>query len=42
MTAVIMQHMNTFGRMSICGSISGYNEDLTKLPKGENHTSITL
>ncbi|CAG0883047.1 unnamed protein product [Darwinula stevensoni] len=35
MTAVIMQHMNTFGRMAICGSISGYNDDPANKPKGE-------
>ncbi|XP_078049993.1 prostaglandin reductase 1 [Augochlora pura] len=31
-SAVIYQ-MNTFGRVSVCGSISSYNEDPTSMPK---------
>lgn len=29
----IISKMNVYGRVSVCGSISAYNEDLTKLPK---------
>ena len=36
MTAVIMQHMNTFGRMAICGCISKKGNDPSKWPKGKN------
>ncbi|CAG0893160.1 unnamed protein product, partial [Darwinula stevensoni] len=42
MTAVIMQHMNTFGRMAICGSISGYNDDRANMPKVPQWTPVVL
>ncbi|CAG0906881.1 unnamed protein product, partial [Darwinula stevensoni] len=42
MTAVIMQHMNTFGRMAICGSISGYNDDRANMPKVPQWTLVVL
>lgn len=32
-SSVIINHMNSFGRVSICGSISIYNEDMSRLPK---------
>ncbi|XP_050346861.1 prostaglandin reductase 1-like [Nymphalis io] len=32
-SSIIMNHMNEFGRVCVCGSISVYNEDYTKLPK---------
>lgn len=30
----VMQRMNQFGRISICGSISSYNSDPSQVPKG--------
>lgn len=30
----VMQRMNQFGRISICGSISSYNLDPSQVPKG--------
>ncbi|CAG0893161.1 unnamed protein product [Darwinula stevensoni] len=42
MTAVIMQHMNTFGRMAICGNISGYNYDTANMPKVPQWTPVVL
>ncbi len=30
----VMQRMNQFGRISICGSISSYNLDPSQIPKG--------
>lgn len=34
-STIIMNQMNELGRVTICGCISVYNEDLNKLPKGE-------
>ncbi|XP_017778205.1 PREDICTED: prostaglandin reductase 1-like isoform X1 [Nicrophorus vespilloides] len=33
LTSLIMQQMNKFGRISVCGSISAYNNDYNSLPK---------
>lgn len=33
LSSIIMSQMNEFGRVSVCGSISSYNEDISKLPK---------
>ncbi|XP_023942110.2 prostaglandin reductase 1-like [Bicyclus anynana] len=32
-SSIIISQMNDFGRVSVCGSISSYNDDLTNLPK---------
>ncbi|KAL0895519.1 hypothetical protein ABMA27_011628 [Loxostege sticticalis] len=32
-SSIIMSQMNSFGRVSVCGSISSYNEDPSKMPK---------
>lgn len=32
-SSIIISQMNEFGRVSVCGSISAYNEDPTKMPK---------
>lgn len=32
-SSIIINQMNDFGRVSVCGSISSYNEDASKLPK---------
>ncbi|XP_068631536.1 prostaglandin reductase 1-like [Battus philenor] len=32
-SSIIINQMNTYGRVSVCGSISAYNEDASKLPK---------
>ncbi|KAF2900195.1 hypothetical protein ILUMI_05990 [Ignelater luminosus] len=32
-SSIIIQHMNEFGRISVCGSISSYNSDIRNLPK---------
>ncbi|XP_052739306.1 prostaglandin reductase 1-like [Bicyclus anynana] len=32
-SSIIISQMNDFGRVSICGCISAYNEDFAKLPK---------
>lgn len=31
-----MKHMNMFGRISACGSISSYNTDVNTPPKGKH------
>lgn len=33
LSSIIMGQMNQFGRVSVCGSISAYNADPTKIPK---------
>ncbi|CAH0714567.1 unnamed protein product, partial [Brenthis ino] len=33
MSSIIMNQMNHFGRVSVCGSISAYNEDIANLPR---------
>ncbi|XP_059048574.1 prostaglandin reductase 1-like [Achroia grisella] len=33
LSSVIINQLNVFGRVSVCGSISSYNDDLDKLPK---------
>ncbi|CAG9578960.1 unnamed protein product [Danaus chrysippus] len=33
LSSIIMNQMNNFGRVSVCGSISAYNEDFSQLPK---------
>ncbi|XP_052739304.1 prostaglandin reductase 1-like [Bicyclus anynana] len=33
MSSIIISQMNNFGRVSICGCVSVYNEELTQLPK---------
>ncbi|XP_038214472.1 prostaglandin reductase 1-like [Zerene cesonia] len=33
MSSMIINHMNDFGRVSVCGSISAYNADVSQLPK---------
>lgn len=35
MSSIIMQQMNVFGRVCVCGSISAYNHLQSGLPKGE-------
>ncbi|XP_050346860.1 prostaglandin reductase 1-like [Nymphalis io] len=32
-SSIIMNQMNNFGRISVCGSISAYNDDPTNLPR---------
>ncbi|GBP37195.1 Prostaglandin reductase 1 [Eumeta japonica] len=32
-SSTVIAHMNPFGRVSVCGSISSYNEDPTQMPK---------
>ncbi|XP_045768623.1 prostaglandin reductase 1-like [Maniola jurtina] len=32
-SSIIISQMNDFGRVSVCGSISAYNDDVSKLPK---------
>ncbi|XP_045528915.1 prostaglandin reductase 1-like [Pieris brassicae] len=32
-SSIIMSHMNHFGRVSVCGSISAYNDDVSQLPR---------
>ncbi|CAK1540671.1 unnamed protein product [Leptosia nina] len=32
-SSIIISHMNNFGRVSVCGSISAYNDDVTQLPR---------
>ncbi|XP_043286006.1 prostaglandin reductase 1-like [Venturia canescens] len=32
-SSVVLYNMNSFGRVSACGSISSYNADMSKLPK---------
>ncbi|XP_022920818.1 prostaglandin reductase 1-like [Onthophagus taurus] len=32
-SSVIMQHMNRYGRIAVCGSISSYNSNATDMPK---------
>ncbi|CAH2267548.1 prostaglandin reductase 1-like [Pararge aegeria] len=32
-SSIIISQMNDFGRVAVCGSISSYNDDFTKLPK---------
>lgn len=38
LSSLIISHMNTFGRVSVCGSISAYNtiNENTEYPKGKN------
>lgn len=36
-SSIIIRHMNQFGRISVCGSISSYNNDVRNLPKGTLH-----
>ncbi|CAG4949107.1 unnamed protein product [Colias eurytheme] len=31
-SSIIISHMNNFGRVSVCGSISAYNADVSRLP----------
>lgn len=33
LSSIIISQMNVFGRVSVCGSISAYNEDPNKMPK---------
>ncbi|GBP37198.1 Prostaglandin reductase 1 [Eumeta japonica] len=33
LNSAVIAHMNPFGRVSVCGSISSYNEDPTQMPK---------
>ncbi|CAG4949103.1 unnamed protein product [Colias eurytheme] len=33
MSSTIISHMNNFGRVSVCGSISAYNDDHSQLPR---------
>ncbi|XP_053607501.1 prostaglandin reductase 1-like [Plodia interpunctella] len=33
LSSVIISQINLFGRVSVCGSISSYNDDVNKLPK---------
>ncbi|GBP37200.1 Prostaglandin reductase 1 [Eumeta japonica] len=33
LSSAVIAHMNPFGRVSVCGSISSYNEDPTQMPK---------
>lgn len=32
---MIIQKMNAFGKIAVCGSISSYNNDVRNLPKGK-------
>ncbi|XP_063235322.1 prostaglandin reductase 1-like [Bacillus rossius redtenbacheri] len=32
-SSIIINHMNEFGRISVCGSISSYNADVSKMPE---------
>ncbi|VVC96244.1 unnamed protein product [Leptidea sinapis] len=32
-SSIIISHMNTFGRVAVCGSISAYNDNVLELPK---------
>ncbi|XP_034827128.1 prostaglandin reductase 1-like [Maniola hyperantus] len=32
-SSIVINQMNDFGRVSVCGSISAYNDDVSKLPK---------
>lgn len=34
LSSIIINQMNEFGRISVCGSISSYNTDVKDLPKG--------
>lgn len=33
LSSIILSQMNLYGRVSVCGSISSYNEDMSKMPK---------
>lgn len=35
LSSMIMNQMNVFGRVAVCGSISSYNLEVDELPKGE-------
>lgn len=37
LSSVIINRMNTFGRISVCGAISVYNTDISKMPKGNSN-----
>lgn len=41
-SSIIINQMNDFGRVSVCGSISSYNEDPTNMPKATILQSATV
>ena len=34
-SSIVLNQMNLFGRISVCGSISAYNADSNQLPQGK-------